>query len=159
MYKDYRRKLFYPVDKDVITIYNNTIRASEVFSDEGVTYVLNFEALSYYNVPTNKGYIVNLKAIADKILVHTQDSLFGFSGSSKLNTQDGNAQLSESDPFDTGITELFGSEHGFVGLANKNHSMLCYDGYFFFDKDAKTIYDYTGQGLTLLSDMLRLLMT
>ena len=26
------------------------------------------------------------------------------------------------------------------------------DGYFFFDKDAKTIYDYTGQGLTLLSD-------
>ena len=152
MYKDYRRKLFYPVDKDVITIYNNTIRASEVFSDEGVTYVLNFEATSYYNVPTNKGYIVNLKAIADKILVHTQDSLFGFSGSSKLNTQDGNAQLSESDPFDTGITELFGSEHGFVGLANKNHTMLCYDGYFFFDKDAKTIYDYTGQGLTLLSD-------
>lgn len=152
MYKDYRRKLFYPVDKDVITIYNNTIRASEVFSDEGITYVLNFEALSYYNVPTNKGYIVNLKAIADKILVHTQDSLFGFSGSSKLNTQDGNAQLSESDPFDTGITELFGSEHGFVGLANKNHSMLCYDGYFFFDKDAKTIYGYSGQGLTLLSD-------
>ena len=152
MYKDYRRKLFYPVDKDVITIYNNTIRASEVFSDEGVTYVLNFEATSYYNVPTNKGYIVNLKAIADKILVHTQDSLFGFSGSSKLNTQDGNAQLSESDPFDTGITELFGSEHGFVGLTNKNHTMLCYDGYFFFDKDAKTIYDYTGQGLTLLSD-------
>lgn len=152
MYKDYRRKLFYPVDKDVITLYNNTIRASEVFSDEGVTYVLNFEATSYYNVPTNKGYIVNLKAIADKILVHTQDSLFGFSGSSKLNTQDGNAQLSESDPFDTGITELFGSEHGFVGLANKNHTMLCYDGYFFFDKDAKTIYDYTGQGLTLLSD-------
>lgn len=152
MYKDYRRKLFYPVDKDVITIYNNTIRASEVFSDEGVTYILNFEATSYYNVPTNKGYIVNLKAIADKILVHTQDSLFGFSGSSKLNTQDGNAQLSESDPFDTGITELFGSEHGFVGLSNKNHSMLCYDGYFFFDKDAKTIYGYSGQGLTLLSD-------
>lgn len=152
MYKDYRRKLFYPVDKDVITIYNNTIRASEVFSDEGVTYILKFEATSYYNVPTNKGYIVNLKAIADKILVHTQDSLFGFSGSSKLNTQDGNAQLSESDPFDTGITELFGSEHGFVGLANKNHTMLCYDGYFFFDKDAKTIYSYNGQGLTLLSD-------
>ena len=152
MYKDYRRKLFYPVDKDVITIYNNTIRASEVFSDEGVTYILNFEATSYYNVPTNKGYIVNLKAIADKILVHTQDSLFGFSGSSKLSTQDGNAQLSESDPFDTGITELFGSEHGFVGLADKNHTMLCYDGYFFFDKDAKTIYSYNGQGLTLLSD-------
>ena len=152
MYKDYRRKLFYPVDKDIITIYNNTIRASEVFSDEGVTYILKFEATSYYNVPTNKGYIVNLKAIADKILVHTQDSLFGFSGSSKLSTQDGNAQLSESDPFDTGITELFGSEHGFVGLADKNHTMLCYDGYFFFDKDAKTIYSYNGQGLTLLSD-------
>lgn len=152
MYKTYRKKLFYPKDNDVITIFNNTIRASNVFSDEGITYVLKFEATNYYNVPTNKGYIVNLKAIADKILVHTQDSLFGFSGSSKLSTQDGNAQLSESDPFDTGITELFGSEHGFVGLANKNHTMLCYDGYFFFDKDAKTIYDYTGQGLTLLSD-------
>lgn len=152
MYKDYRKKLFYPTQSDTIIDFNNTIRSSEVFSDEGVTYILKFEATQYYNVPTNKGYITNLKAIADKILVHTQDSLFGFSGSSKLNTQDGNAQLSESDPFDTGITELFGSEHGFVGLSNKNHTMLCYDGYFFFDKDAKTIYDYNGQGLTLISD-------
>lgn len=152
MYKDYRKKLFYPVETDTITIFNNTIRASEVHSDEGITYILKFNATQYYNVPTNKGYIVNLKAIADKILVHTQDSLFGFNGSSKLNTQNGNAQLSESDPFDTGITELFGSEHGFVGLENKNHTMISYDGYFFFDKDAKTIYNYTGQGLTLLSD-------
>lgn len=152
MYKDYRKKLFYPKQSDTIIDFNNTIRSSEVFSDEGVTYILKFEATQYYNVPTNKGYITNLKAIADKILVHTQDSLFGFSGSSKLNTQEGNAQLSESDPFDTGITELFGSEHGFVGLSNKNHTMLCYDGYFFFDKEAKTIYDYNGQGLTLISD-------
>ena len=152
MYKDYRKKLFYPTQSDTIIDFNNTIRSSEVFSDEGVTYILKFEATQYYNVPTNKGYITNLKAIADKILVHTQDSLFGFSGSSKLNTQEGNAQLSESDPFDTGITELFGSEHGFVGLSNKNHTMLCYDGYFFFDKEAKTIYDYNGQGLTLISD-------
>lgn len=152
MYKDYRKKLFYPTQSDTIIDFNNTIRSSEVFSDEGITYILKFEATQYYNVPTNKGYITNLKAIADKILVHTQDSLFGFSGSSKLNTQEGNAQLSESDPFDTGITELFGSEHGFVGLSNKNHTMLCYDGYFFFDKEAKTIYDYNGQGLTLISD-------
>ena len=152
MYRDYRKKLFYPIETDSIINFNNTIRASNVFSDEGITYILKFEADKYYNVPTDKGYIVNLKSIADKILVHTQDSLFGFSGSSKLSTQDGNAQLSESDPFDTGITELFGSEHGFVGLSDKNHTMLCYDGYFFFDKDAKIIYDYNGQGLTLLSD-------
>jgi len=159
MYKDYRKKLFFPKEDDTITVFNNTIRASEVHSDEGVTYILKFEATQYYNVPTNKGYITNLKAIADKILVHTQDSLYSFSGSSKLDTNNGNAQLSESDPFDTGITELFGSEHGFVGLEDNRHTMISYDGYFFFDKDAKTIYDYSGQGLVLLSDPLERLLS
>lgn len=158
MYKDYRKKLFFPIESDTITEFNNTIRASEVHSDEGITYLLKFNADQYYNVPTNKGYIVNLKAIADKILVHTQDSLYSFSGSSKISTQDGNAQLTESDPFDTGITELFGSEHGFVGLADKHNTMISYDGYFFFDKDAKTVYDYTGQGIILLSDPIERLM-
>ena len=84
--------------------------------------------------------------------------MYSFSGSSKLDTNNGNAQLSESDPFDTGITELFGSEHGFVGLEDNRHTMISYDGYFFFDKDAKTIYDYSGQGLILLSDPLERLL-
>ena len=48
---------------------------------------MKFNAIDYYNVPTNKGIIVNLKAIADKILVPTEDRLFVFSGSQKLTTR------------------------------------------------------------------------
>ena len=70
------------ISQIISTFLNNTI-ADFSIGEKVITYILKFNATQYYNVPTNKGYIVNLKAIADKILVHTQDSLFGFSGSSK----------------------------------------------------------------------------
>ena len=153
MYKDYNRPYYFKKDEDSITTYNNTIKSSKINLDEGINYVIKFEALSYYNVPTNKGTITNLKAIGDKILVHTEDSLFSFSGSTKLSgTNSQQVALEESDPFDTGIVELFGSERGFFGLSLKSDSILTQAGYVFYDRSVNIIYLYTGQGYERISD-------
>ena len=147
MYKAYTRKLYNKIDEEAVTQFDNTIRASIPLSPEIKQYIYEFEADKYYNVPTNKGMITNLISVLDKIIVHTQDSLFQFTGSTKLQTNDGQTQLNENDPFETGISEIYGSEHGFAGLQDNSNSMLVYDGYIFFDKDAKTGYNYHGQGL------------
>lgn len=153
MYKDYTRKYYFTVDDKSIIEFNNTIRKSEILIDEGINHNLKFSPLDYYNVPTNKGIIVNLKAIGDKILVHTEDSLFSFSGSSKISSNDSQQiNLEESDPFDTGIAELFGSERGFFGLQLKTDSILTQAGYVFYDRSVNIIYLYTGQGYERISD-------
>lgn len=152
MYRDYTRKLFTVASSNPIE-FTNTIRSSELVGDESEQYVVKFAPEDYYNVPTDKGKITNLKAIGDIILVHTQDSLYKFTGKAKLTTSEDNVQVEESEPFDTGIQELFGSDFGFAGLASKFHSFASQFGYIWWDKDCGVIYLYAGEGqLAPISD-------
>lgn len=136
--------------------FDNTIRSSKLIGDEERIYVYNFNATDYYNVPTNKGIITNLVAVGDSILVHTESSLFKFTGTNSLMSSGGeDVQTKESDVFDTGITEVFGSVNGFGGLKNSLYSCITYNGYFWFDSDSKRIYVYTGNGqLAVISDQI-----
>lgn len=136
--------------------FDNTIRSSKLTGDEERIYVYNFNATDYYNVPTNKGIITNLVAVGDSILVHTESSLFKFTGTNSLMASGGeDVQTKESDVFDTGITEVFGSVNGFGGLKNSLYSCVTYNGYFWFDSDSKRIYVYTGNGqLAVISDQI-----
>lgn len=136
--------------------FDNTIRSSKLIGDEERIYVYNFNATDYYNVPTNKGIITNLVAVGDSILVHTESSLFKFTGTNSLMSSGGeDVQTKESDVFDTGITEIFGSVNGFGGLQNNQYSCVTYNGYFWFDSDSKRIYAYGGNGqLAIISDQI-----
>ena len=155
MYRSYTKRLYYPYDDYNTNIkFDNTIRSSELHGDEEVIDMFRFKATDYYNVPTDKGIIVNLVAIADNILVHTQDSMYKFSGQNSLTAAGGeDVQLKESEVFDTGIQELFGSEFGYAGLASKEHQILSEFGYTFWDRDSGRIYLYTGNAqMKVLSD-------
>lgn len=159
MYKNYTRKLFYPFKKDSQTEFNNTIRSSLLIGDEERYNMIKFDAADYYNVSPEKGNIVNLKGVGNGIIVHTEDSLFNFSGSNTLVANDGNIETSESQPFDTGISEVFGSDFGYAGLQSKNHQVLCEAGYIFFDRKANSIYNYAGNNqLKRLNDNIYKLM-
>jgi len=154
-YKTYLRKLYEVyTDDNVLTRFENTIRSSRLEGDEAKINTFRFNATDYYNVPTDKGIIVNLVAVGDNILVHTQDSIYKFSGQNSLTATGGeDVQMKESEPFDTGIQELFGSEFGYAGLASKRHQILSEFGYTFWDKDSGRIYMYTGNGqMKVLSD-------
>lgn len=147
MYKDYTRKLFNPINDFTQIRFDNTIRSSNTIVDERIYYIGTFNSTDYYNVPTDKGKIVNLKAIANNILVHTTDSIYAFSGNNNLGeNEDGGVQLKETDVFDTGIKEIVGAEFGYAGLQNKDESIITYNGYVFRDKDTNTIFAYSGQG-------------
>lgn len=147
MYRSYTRKMYLPYTEDKnITTFDNTIRSSELQGDEEHINIFKFKPTDYYNVPTNKGKIVNLVAIADHILVHTEDSMFRFSGTNSLMAAGGeDVQMTESEPFDTGIQELFGSEFGYAGLQDKEHQNVSEIGYTFFDRDANRLYLYGDQ--------------
>ena len=146
MYKSYLRKTYSLYNDNETTIFNNTVRSSILYGDENRVNILAFDANDYYNIPTNRGIIINLVAIGDAILVHTQDSMFKFSGSNTLQSSDGEIQPAETQPFNTGVSEVFGSDFGFAGLQVKSDSIITENGYIFFDRDSRIIYMYSGQG-------------
>lgn len=153
MYKNYTRPTYSKVSEDSIIEFNNTIRSSELEGDENFVYLYKFNANDYYNIPTNRGIITNLISVGDSMLVHTEDSMFKFSGSNNLQSTDGEIQTSESQPFDTGVSEVFGSDFGFAGLQNKTDCITTESGYIFFDRDSRIIYLYSGNGqMVKLSD-------
>lgn len=145
MYRNHTNKTFYQYTNKNIYEFNNTVRSSKLEGDESEISVFKFEANDYYNIPTNRGTITSMASIGDAILVHTKNSMFRFTGSNTLSSSNGEIQTTESQPFDTGVSEMFGSEYGFAGLQNKNHCCISENGYIFFDKDAKVIYQYAGQ--------------
>ena len=155
MYKSYTRKLYSIYSYyNIIVKFDNTIRSSKLEGDETKINMFKFAPTDYYNVPTDKGIIINLVAVGDNILVHTQDSIYKFSGQNSLTAAGGeDVQMKESEPFDTGIQELFGSEFGYAGLASKEHQILSEFGYTFWDRDSGRIYLYTGNAqMKVLSD-------
>lgn len=153
MYKTYTKKTYSIYRRNEVTEFNNTIRASKLEGDESSINIYKFEPNDYYNVPTNRGLIINLISVGDAILVHTEDSMFRFSGSNTIQSSDGEIQPTESNVFDTGVSEVFGSDFGFAGLQYKTDHIVTENGYIFFDRDSRIVYMYSGQGqIVKLSD-------
>jgi hypothetical protein len=155
-YKDYTTYIYNnynPINSKYI--FDNTIRASKLIGDEANNYIVTFNALDYYNVPTNKGSVIKLAGIGDTLLVHTQDSIFEFSGKPSI-ASDSAAQIVETDIFDSGITEVIPSEYGMAGLQHKTHSIITPFGYVFWDAQINIIYYYAGKGqIAPISDSIR----
>jgi len=159
MYRDYPRKYYVPYEDEHIVLFNNTIRSSDVNTDEVYRHIYTFEPDAYYNVPTNRGIIINLFQLSDFIYVHCQHALFKFTGSNTLQSDGGKVELKEGDVFDTGIKEVFDSQHGHAGLMYKHQSCVTFTAYFFYDGYSKQIYAYGGETqLANISDPIRKLL-
>ena len=153
MYKTITRKIYSRYREGEQVKFENTIRSSELEGDEVSLDIFKFHPNDYYNVPTNRGIITNLVSVGDNIICHTEDSIFRFTGSNNITSSDGEIVTNESTPFDTGISEAFGSDYGFAGLQNKEDSIITESGYIFFDRNARIVYMYSGQGqINKLSD-------
>lgn len=144
MYKDYTRKLYSSKQDNKLFRFDNVIRSSDANTDESYKYIYRFDAIDYYNVPANKGIIINLFAIEKNLYIHCEHSLYKFVGNNTLTARDTEVQLTESDIFDTGISELFDAEHGFAGIKYKHHALVTFNAYIFYDSIANIIYGYFG---------------
>lgn len=160
IYVDYNKKTFSKFsNKNNVTKFDNTIRRSENIQDEDKNIIYKFDNLEYYNVPTHKGIISNLVVLGDALIVHTYDSAFIFKGSNIIKGSSTDIQQKESDIFDTGCSELFGSKYGFGGLQNSSLSIVTPNVYCYYDSHNNKIFaidpDYS---IRELSDDIKLLM-
>lgn len=153
MYKDFENKYFRPFTEYAKTKFDNTIRVSNVLSDETFNNsVFKFFPTDYYNIPTDRGPIVYLFSIGNNIYAHTKGSLYKFDGTQALTTTDKDITLKESDPFDKGITQVFDSQYGYGGLQNKDAGCVTFDNYVFYDATNNHIFAYQGNGQLGLID-------
>lgn len=154
MYKNLTNKPFVKFDStDVLVEYDNTIRQSKLYGDEEKVYNYYFNPLDYYNTPTNKGKIVLLVNLGEYLLVHTEDTIYRFTGVNTITANGGEeVQLTESNPFESGISEVFGSKQGFGGIQNKYHACATQKGYVFYDSSCRVLYLYNGQQITAISN-------
>ena len=155
-FKDYTRRYYNQYRQEALTIFNNTVRASNIDIDETYRNIYKFSPSSYYNIPTNRGIIIYMFTILDTIYIHTEHSLFKFTTNSKLNTnQNEEISLVEAAPFDVGIQEVFDSQYGYGGLQKKEHALVTYNAYIFYDKLANTIYAYDTRNLSNISNPIK----
>ena len=153
MYKDFSNILFNKFTEYAKTEFNNTVRVSNTLADESFNNsVFIFEPTDYYNIPTDRGIIVKLFSISNDILIHTKGSLYKFDANNIIVTQEDDIKLKESDPFDTGITQILDSQFGYGGLDNKEAGCVTFDSYFFFDNVSKHIFGYGGNNQIITID-------
>lgn len=153
MYKDFTNILFNKFTEYAKTEFNNTVRVSNTLADESFNNsVFIFEPTDYYNIPTDRGVIVKLFSINNDILIHTKGSLYKFDANNIIVTQEDDIKLKESDPFDTGITQILDSQFGYGGLDNKEAGCVTFDSYFFFDNVSKHIFGYGGNNQIITID-------
>ncbi len=153
MYKNFMNKTFTAYDEDYIVQFDNTIRVSNVLSDETFNNaVFKFEPENYYNVPTDRGIIVNLFSIGNNIFVHTKASLYKFDANQTIMASDTDIKLQESEPFSAGITQIIDSQYGYGGIDNKEAGCVTFDSYFFYDKYSTHIFAYGGNSQVQLID-------
>lgn len=153
MYKDFSNILFNKFTEYAKTEFNNTVRVSNTLADESFNNsVFIFEPTDYYNIPTDRGVIVKLFSINNDIVIHTKGSLYKFDANNIIVTQEDDIKLKESDPFDTGITQILDSQFGYGGLDNKEAGCVTFDSYFFFDNVSKHIFGYGGNNQIITID-------
>ena len=153
MYKDFSNKLFRKYDTDYKIDFDNTVRVSHVLSDETFNNsIFKFDAEDYYNIPTDRGVIVNLFAIGSNIFVHTETAFYKFDGNQTIAASDKDITLQESEPFETGVTQLFDSEYGYGGIHNKEAGCITFDSYIFYDAMSNHIFAYGGNSQVQLID-------
>lgn len=153
MYKDFSNKYFRPYDTDYKIDFDNTVRVSHVLSDETFNNsIFKFSAEDYYNVPTDRGIIVNLFAIGNNIFIHTKTSFYKFDGNQTIAASDKDITLQESEPFENGVTQLFDSEYGYGGINNKEAGCITFDSYIFYDAMSNHIFTYGGNSQVQLID-------
>ena len=153
MYKDFSNKYFRCKENDYKLQFDNTVRVSHVLSDETFNNsVFKFASADYYNVPTDRGKIVNLFSIGNNIFVHCEGSLYKFDGNATIAANDKDIQLQSSEPFDAGISQIIDSKYGYGGITTKQAGCITFDSYFFYDQASNHIFAYGGNSQIQLID-------
>ena len=106
--------------------------------------------LDYYDMPKNRGPVVNLLGMDDTLLIHMQNALFVTQDKTKLEADILSITLGSGDIFQFDPQEGLSSK---LGLAGTRHDLACVHtpiGYMFVDAALGQVFLYK-QGLKLLN--------
>lgn len=157
MYLDYAGKKFTNYNKllysNFVTEYCQTIRRSDVISDESVENKWRiFRPNAYKIISENKGDIINVIGIGTYLIAHCEHSMFIFNRDNTLYTKDKDVQMLMPDTFDTDYQEVFTSEKGYGGLQDFEAYVCNEAGYIFLDRSKKRLYRFDEKNLNDLGD-------
>lgn len=156
-YLDYAGKKFINYNEllysNFVTEYCQTIRRSDVISDESVENKWRiFRPNAYKIISENKGDIINVIGIGTYLIVHCEHSMFIFNRDNTLYTKDKDVQMLMPDAFDIDYQEVFTSEKGYGGLQDFEAYVCNEAGYIFLDRSKKRLYRFDEKNLNDLGD-------
>lgn len=157
MYLDYAGKKFINYNEllysNFVTEYCQTIRRSDVISDESVENKWRiFRPNAYKIISENKGDIINVIGIGAYLIAHCEHSMFIFNRDNTLYTKDKDVQMLMPDAFDIDYQEVFTSEKGYGGLQDFEAYVCNEAGYIFLDRSKKRLYRFDEKNLNDLGD-------
>ena len=157
MYLDYAGKKFINYNEllysKFVTEYCQTIRRSDVISDESVENKWRiFRPNAYKIISENKGNIINVIGIGTYLIAHCEHSMFIFNRDNTLYTKDKDVQMLMPDAFDIDYQEVFTSEKGYGGLQDFEAYVCNEAGYIFLDRSKKRLYRFDEKNLNDLGD-------
>lgn len=128
-------------DEELIDNYPNLIIQSEsVQYDSKGGAIRTFLPLNYYELPKDKGSIINLASKSKDVIIHTEDSIYRTVSEVRLDPSQSNVVLGSGKIFDIDPDEIFPVTGGYAGTQNWTSCFMTKAGYFFVDNRRKKIF-------------------
>lgn len=136
-----------PYDQFVQTSPTKIVRSVQQVTESVINSWKNFNALDYYEAVKNKGPIINLCGMNDRIIIHHQNALFITRSKATFNTDITQVTLGTGDIFQFQPSEMRPSRLGYGGTSNPLACMLTPIGYIFPDNLTGELFLFDGTNL------------
>lgn len=121
--------------------FPNTIRRSNIIQDESNENAWRkFYAEQYKNITENKGEIIKIFGLGDRLYIHTKHSLFLFDSTDTIASDKNGIQLQSIDTWETKYKEIFPTKLGFGGINKEDNGIVGIFGYIWFDAGEQAFY-------------------
>ena len=137
------RKTTFPWSVDDRTFANNYNRIIQSAGDKDgrSESFRRFLENDFFDVNRNRGSIINLEEVNNNLIIHLERSLIQTRGRDSLDTTGGERVfIGSGNIFSVQPDELITTEIGFGGLQDNRSQIKCEDGYFWYDRQAKSIF-------------------
>lgn len=141
----------YNTEEDFFSKFPYRIIKSKPYLPEDKEFSLReFLSNDFYEMPKNKGEIINLQGYGSILMIHHKYALFKTATQDRLSTNATEVVLGTGELFSVEPTEINPSESGYAGLQNQGAALLTDAGYLFIDTEQGKIF-LVGQNIEEIS--------
>ena len=125
---------------------------SQSYGEEDKTMSLKeFRTNDYYEMPKNRGQLVNVEGIGKELLIHHEHAIFKTTTKDVIATDSATATLGTGDIFNFAPTELITTENGYAGTQHLSSTLISKVGYSFVDVEQGKVF-LVGKDLNEISN-------